>query len=51
MESKSVKPKNPHIVVEPPGPKARKIIGKDHRYIMQSFARWYPLVVERAEDY
>ncbi len=39
----------PKIVVEPPGPKAREIIEKDHSLIMQSFARWYPLVVETAE--
>ncbi|BES82037.1 acetyl ornithine aminotransferase family protein [Pyrodictium abyssi] len=42
---------SPRIIVEPPGPRAREIIEKDHKYIMQSFARWYPLVVERAEDY
>ncbi|BEP17078.1 acetyl ornithine aminotransferase family protein [Pyrofollis japonicus] len=41
----------PHIVVEPPGPRAREIVEKDKQYLMQSFVRWYPLVVERAEDY
>jgi 4-aminobutyrate aminotransferase len=39
----------PKIVVEPPGPKAEKIIGKDKDFVMQSFSRWYPLVVERGE--
>ena len=39
----------PRIIVEPPGPKARSIIEKDKRLIMQSFARWFPLVVETAE--
>lgn len=39
----------PKIVVEPPGPRAREIIEKDHQLIMQSFSRWYPLVVEEAE--
>jgi len=39
----------PRIIVEPPGPKASEIIQKDKKYVMQSFSRWYPLVVERAE--
>jgi len=39
----------PKIIVEPPGPKAREIIEKDSRLIMQSFTRWYPLVVDTAE--
>lgn len=38
----------PKIVVEPPGPKAREIIERDEQLIMQSFSRWYPLVVEEA---
>ncbi len=41
----------PRIIVEPPGPKAKEIIKKDEKYLMQSFVRWYPLVVEKAEDY
>lgn len=41
----------PVIRVEPPGPKAREIIERDHRVLMQSFKRWYPLVVEKAIDY
>ncbi|ABM80724.1 acetyl ornithine aminotransferase family protein [Hyperthermus butylicus] len=47
----SDKPVKPRIIVEPPGPKAREVIEKDQKLLMQSFARWYPLVVERAEDY
>ncbi|MFN7106276.1 MAG: acetyl ornithine aminotransferase family protein [Pyrobaculum sp.] len=39
--------KVPKIVVEPPGPKALEIVEKDREFIMQSFARWYPLVVAR----
>ncbi len=39
----------PRIVVEPPGPKAKSIIEKDNNLIMQSFSRWYPLVVDTAE--
>jgi len=35
----------PRIVVEPPGPRAREIIERDGALIMQSFARWYLLVV------
>ncbi|RUM47480.1 MAG: acetyl ornithine aminotransferase family protein [Hyperthermus sp.] len=44
-------PTRPKIVVEPPGPRARSIVARDRNVIMQSFKRWYPLVVERAEDY
>lgn len=35
----------PRIVVTPPGPKAREIINLDYELVMQSFTRWYPLVV------
>lgn len=38
----------PRITVEPPGPQARQIIQRDEELIMQSFARWYPLVAKRA---
>ncbi len=41
--------KAPNIIVEPPGPKAREILGRDEEFIMQSFTRWYPLVVKRGE--
>ncbi len=44
-------PRRPRIVVEPPGPRARAIIERDRKVLMQSFSRWYPLVVARAEDY
>ncbi len=37
----------PKIVVEPPGPKAQEIIKMDESLIMQSFGRWYPLVIQR----
>ncbi|ABO07938.1 acetyl ornithine aminotransferase family protein [Pyrobaculum calidifontis] len=37
----------PRIVVEPPGPKAMEIVRRDEELIMQSFARWYPLVIKR----
>jgi len=39
----------PLIKVEPPGPKARQIIEMDNKLLMQSFVRWYPLVVSRAK--
>lgn len=35
------------IKVTPPGPKARELLEKDRRMLMQSFVRWYPLVVKR----
>ena len=43
--------KYPLIKIEPPGPRASQILEKDERYIMQSFKRWYPLVVRRAEGF
>jgi 4-aminobutyrate aminotransferase len=39
--------KVPRIVVEPPGPKALEVVRRDEELIMQSFARWYPLVIAR----
>jgi 4-aminobutyrate aminotransferase len=36
----------PRIKVEPPGPRAREILERDQRLLMQSFVRWYPLVVK-----
>ncbi|RLE60956.1 MAG: acetyl ornithine aminotransferase family protein [Thermoprotei archaeon] len=41
--------KRPIIKVVPPGPKAKEIITKDEKLLMQSFARWYPLVVKKAQ--
>ncbi len=37
----------PLIRVEPPGPRAREVVERDSRVIMQSFTRWYPLVIKR----
>ncbi len=37
------------IVVEPPGPKAREVIDKDREYLMQSYVRWYPIVVKKGD--
>ena len=39
----------PLIKIEPPGPKALKIIEEDKKYLMQSFVRYYPLVVAEAK--
>ncbi len=39
----------PLIKVEPPGPRASEILTRDHSILMQSFVRWYPLVIERGE--
>ena len=36
----------PNIVVKPPGPKARKIVERDHAIISPSFGRVYPLVIK-----
>ncbi len=39
--------KVPSIRVEPPGPKALEVIKRDEAVLMQSFVRWYPLVIAR----
>lgn len=36
-------------MVEPPGPKAREIIGRDGDLLLQSYVRWYPFVISRGE--
>jgi len=39
----------PRIVVRPPGPKARELVGKDEALISPSYVRFYPLVIESGE--
>ena len=41
----------PLIKIEPPGPKAREILELDKKLLMQSFVRWYPLVIERGNGF
>jgi 4-aminobutyrate aminotransferase len=45
LEAK-VQAQKPRIVVTPPGPKARELLGKDADILSQSVVRWYPLVAE-----
>jgi 4-aminobutyrate aminotransferase len=40
----------PRIVVPPPGPKARRILEADARWITRSYSRQVPIVWDRAED-
>ena len=40
----------PKIVVSPPGPKARALVRKDELFVSPSYLRYYPLVVESAND-
>jgi 4-aminobutyrate aminotransferase len=40
----------PKIVVSPPGPKARELVAKDEQFVSPSYTRYYPLVVESAND-
>lgn len=40
----------PKIVVRPPGPKARGLVKRDEKVISQSFARYYPLVIDGGKD-
>ncbi len=39
----------PKIVVTPPGPKANELLKEDEMYVSPSYARFYPLFVERIE--
>ncbi|RLE82288.1 MAG: acetyl ornithine aminotransferase family protein [Thermoprotei archaeon] len=41
----------PLIKNPPPGAKAKKILSLDEKYLMQSFRRYYPLVVKRAKGF
>ncbi len=41
--------KSPLIKTDLPGPRARKLIGLDQKYVSPSYTRVYPLVVEKAE--
>jgi len=41
---------HPRIVVSPPGPVARDFLEKDERFLSPSYARYYPLIVESAQD-
>lgn len=43
-------PKYPHIVVTPPGPKARALVGEDEQVITKSLVRFYPLAAESGHD-
>ena len=40
----------PKIIVSPPGPKARDLVKKDEQLISPSYVRYYPLVIESAND-
>ena len=37
----------PQILTELPGPRARKIVDSDHKFISPSYTRTYPLAVQR----
>jgi len=39
----------PRIVVTPPGPKALELLKEDEKYVSPSYARFYPLFVDRVE--
>jgi len=41
--------KSPLIHTPLPGPKARKLINQDRKYVSPSYTRYYPLVVEKAK--
>ncbi|MDT7892103.1 MAG: acetyl ornithine aminotransferase family protein [Thermoproteota archaeon] len=39
----------PKIVITPPGPKALELLKEDEKYVSPSYARFYPLFVDRVE--
>ena len=39
----------PKIKTRPPGPKSRKLIARDERYVSQSYTRAYPAVLSHAQ--
>lgn len=39
----------PNIATELPGPKAKRILNKDHKYVSPSYTRYYPAVIERGQ--
>jgi len=41
--------KKPEIITELPGPKAKKILEKDKKYVSPSYPRAYPFVMEKGE--
>jgi 4-aminobutyrate aminotransferase len=41
--------KIPSILTELPGPKARRILERDQKFVSQSYSRAYPLVVKKAK--
>jgi len=38
----------PSIITELPGPRARRILERDQKFVSQSYTRVYPLVVKKA---
>ncbi|MEW6456898.1 MAG: acetyl ornithine aminotransferase family protein [Acidobacteriota bacterium] len=40
--------KYPNILTELPGPKSRKLIDLDNKYVSSSYTRYYPLTIKRA---
>src|ERR1700722_4055348 len=41
--------KLPHLITEVPGPKARKLVERDHHVVSPSYTRDYPLVVKSGQ--
>ncbi len=39
--------KNPHIITEIPGPKARALVERDHKVITRTYGRPYPFVMQK----
>jgi 4-aminobutyrate aminotransferase len=46
MQVAERKMKIPHIVTPLPGPKAKRIVERDHRFVSPSYTRDYPLVAK-----
>ncbi len=41
--------RKPMIITPLPGPRAREVLKKDHRYVSPSYTRGYPAVIERGQ--
>jgi len=50
MPAQKAAAKYPKIVVTPPGPKARALVGEDEQVISGSLVRFYPLAAESGHD-
>ena len=44
---KAVEPKLPHLITQLPGPRAKRLVELDHKFLSPSYTRSYPLVAKQ----